>query len=475
MEIGIYSTTTGEKVSSTDAIRCKNYIPVLASTEYYLKGAGLSGIYGVFYYDSDKNFISSVTQVTNSITTPANACYMTFRCYVSYGTTYNHDVCINLSDSSRNGTYEPYQKFTLPLNLDSIKVKSHNIWDEEWENTSIDNSDGETRIANTGVISSKNKIRVFSGSTYYIKNGTINAMRIFLYNEGGTYIESVVLNPVNTTYTIPAGVGYINFQYVSTTSYNHDVCINLSSEFNGKYEPHGILTMTGGLKSAGSVYDEIKDGKYVKRIGEVDLGDLSWVYRSDRAVFSINEASMRIFVNGSKVVCDKYACTNASTVANMEDKSVGCIVHYNSNDLIVKDSSYSDAATFKAAMSGVMLNYELATPEEYDLVEPISTDYPVDKLGTERVISDTVPTPPFRADIEYHEANIKDIEVEGITDYLKREELTDELDKLQDIESGAQVNKIEHIQINGTEQTISNKTVNLPAYPTTLPASDVYS
>lgn len=45
--------------------------------------------------------------------------------------------------------------------------------------------------------------------------------------------------------------------------------------------------------------------------------------------------------------------------------------------------------------------------------------------------------------------------------------------KLTDIESGAQVNKIEKIKINGTEQTISNKEVNLPAYPTTLPASDV--
>lgn len=52
---------------------------------------------------------------------------------------------------------------------------------------------------------------------------------------------------------------------------------------------------------------------------------------------------------------------------------------------------------------------------------------------------------------------------------------TAEKTKLAGIAEGAQVNKIEHIQINGTEQTISNKTVNLPAYPTTLPASDVYT
>lgn len=123
-------------------------------------------------------------------------------------------------------------------------------------------------------------------------------------------------------------------------------------------------------------------------------------------------------------------------------------------------------------MSGVMLNYELATPITYDLAEPLRTDYIVDKLGTERVIAES-PICPFRADIHYYESNVKDIEIENMPQYLKREELTDELDKLQDIESGAQVNTIEHIKINGTEQTISNKTVNLPAYPTTLPASDV--
>lgn len=47
--------------------------------------------------------------------------------------------------------------------------------------------------------------------------------------------------------------------------------------------------------------------------------------------------------------------------------------------------------------------------------------------------------------------------------------------KLGGIEAGAEVNKIEKIKINGTEQTITNKEVNLPAYPTTLPASDVYT
>ena len=47
--------------------------------------------------------------------------------------------------------------------------------------------------------------------------------------------------------------------------------------------------------------------------------------------------------------------------------------------------------------------------------------------------------------------------------------------KLDSIASGAEVNIINAITVGGVSQSISNKVVDLPAYPTTLPASDVYS
>lgn len=51
---------------------------------------------------------------------------------------------------------------------------------------------------------------------------------------------------------------------------------------------------------------------------------------------------------------------------------------------------------------------------------------------------------------------------------------TAEKNKLSGIASNAQVNVLEGVKVDGTELPITNKTVNLPAYPTTLPASDVY-
>lgn len=40
--------------------------------------------------------------------------------------------------------------------------------------------------------------------------------------------------------------------------------------------------------------------------------------------------------------------------------------------LRIKNTAYTDAAAFKAAMSGVMLYYELATPVEKTLAQPVN-------------------------------------------------------------------------------------------------------
>lgn len=382
----------------------------------------------------------------------------------------------------------------------SLGITGFNQWDEEWEAGNIDNSGGNMNDGSTR-IRSKNYILVYSGKAYYFK--CTAKIAVACYDSSKTFLGWIQNNnyEIGTTQsffdshvvTIPDNCYYIRFNTVMTygTTYNHDICINISdASKNGTYEPYrkstiqlnlssfqvldsqgNVTTIEGGLKSAGSVYDEIVGNKYIKRVGSVDLGTLTWSsYGSSGDLFVTNSL---VLTGRQNILTTAYPTFNGTTLPTQGYISNN--TKNGKNSLWIRDSTYGTAADFKAAMSGVLLYYELATPIEYELAESIRTDYLVDKLGTERVISDTVPTPPFRADIEYHEANIKDIEIEGITEYLKREELTDELDKLDSIEEGAQENKIEHIQINGTEQAITNKTVNLPAYPTTLPASDVSS
>ena len=64
----------------------------------------------------------------------------------------------------------------------------------------------------------------------------------------------------------------------------------------------------------------------------------------------------------------------------------------------IVDSDYTDAATLKAALNGVMLYVELATPDEYELVNPIPNAIMVDENGTERAIGGHA---PFACDSNY--------------------------------------------------------------------------
>lgn len=102
----------------SDVINSKNYIPVLPNTQYYF-----TPHQGRDYccFDSEFNLIRDWTWFppnNTTFTTPSNCCYIKFRMTSYYGTTYNNDICINISDTSKNGTYEPYTKHTYPLDSD---------------------------------------------------------------------------------------------------------------------------------------------------------------------------------------------------------------------------------------------------------------------------------------------------------------------------------------------------------------------
>lgn len=105
----------GEFVSTPKYICSKNKTKVLPSTTYYIKAPVNMEILG---YDADGKFISRITSSlrNGTFTTASNMHYITFGSNtVDQLTTYNHNICINLSNPSRNGGYEPYKKYSYPL------------------------------------------------------------------------------------------------------------------------------------------------------------------------------------------------------------------------------------------------------------------------------------------------------------------------------------------------------------------------
>lgn len=132
-----------------------------------------------------------------------------------------------------------------------------------------------------------------------------------------------------------------------------------------------------GMRSAGSAYDEINflSQKAIKRIGVVDMGTLNWGYVSgDNGRFSANVDGIKIVPNHTKgnLVCSKYTTASVDDVYLHTTDKIIC-VHYKLEQVWVYDTAYTDAAAFKAAMSGVMLYYELATPVETAITPPLQT------------------------------------------------------------------------------------------------------
>ena len=116
-ESGSYDVETGEKVVNSNYTRNKNFIRVIPSSSIYFRATITIGAIYILFYDREQKYLSYTTGSNRIINIPSNCCYINIVWLNSeYGSkTYNHDICINLSDPSINGQYFPYEKHELDL------------------------------------------------------------------------------------------------------------------------------------------------------------------------------------------------------------------------------------------------------------------------------------------------------------------------------------------------------------------------
>ena len=325
----------------------------------------------------------------------------------------------------------------ISTTADEIKSVGFNAWDEEWEVGTIYPGTGIDQES-TSTIRSKNYNRMLPNTKYCLYSKSGKSMAVILYDEDKKFIDYWTndnLRGITTTsdtrfFRVMTYAGY-------GPTYNHDICIHLvhTGYRNGEYEPYeefrrslpiseikdseGNALFPNGLLSAGSVYDEITDTKAIKRIGMVDMGTLNWHITGKETVLINNIGVAKSVTENKSLLCSAYVTHRPAELYGTDKSGIAGPQYGYWNTICVYNSSYTDDATFKAAMSGVMLYYELAEPIEIDLPEPLNLDYEVSDFGTEEVISDT-PTTPLKADIIYqfnavdrireNSANIKKIE-----------------------------------------------------------------
>lgn len=288
----------------------------------------------------------------------------------------------------------------MSVNAASHDMVGFNAWDEEWEEGGIRDETGVNDDLSTGRIRSKNYIRVVPNTVYFANIAGANA-HIFCYDIDKTYLGHIDIVG-NSTFTTMDKTAFIRFRTNNTygNTYKNDICINLSwdGERDGDYEQYvkrsypldeslelrGIpkLDANNHLYYDGDTYEA--DGTVTRKYGIVDMGTLDWSFIS-----SPQWNCFSATVTGKKFVgeflCQRYT---QGIVYGTENEKV---IQANSSNAIIyiRDSSYSDVASFKSAMSGVMLVYELATPTTEE-ADPFQNPQVVDDFGTEEYVDAAV-------------------------------------------------------------------------------------
>ena len=136
-------------------------------------------------------------------TTPTNCVYIRASIPVSI-----NDICINLSDASRNGTYEPYWERTLALGLNSLACH-----DENNNAVTLNGLDGvgssyDEAVVENGMVTKivKRFAEVDLGSlTYSVSNNVFRAPISDIKKSASTSSIANIICPLYTA-TTPIGV-----------------------------------------------------------------------------------------------------------------------------------------------------------------------------------------------------------------------------------------------------------------------------
>lgn len=326
---------------------------------------------GILMYDiSDGSYISgfpSYGTVGKSFTLNKRT-KICIRIYATAATSASFVVSAMLNVGSTELPYAPYDGETYEV---TFGVVSANQWNEDWEQGVINVSNGNESSA-TNCIRSKTFSKAVPNAEYYVYCGAGSSrwyLGICWYDANQTFISGRYSN--RETVTAPANAAYFKItantsDYIYGGTYLNNIAINYPSTVT-TYNPHS---------------EELYGGSYNFVTGEltgewatVDPSTLSFTLKNNTA----NRQAWIGVVDGIKRVTDSSTPPNAKL---SEFKAVSyndtwlpyCVApDYGGGtdypDLVFcfPSNSYTTEAEVQAAMSGVQLVYELATPVTYHL------------------------------------------------------------------------------------------------------------
>lgn len=358
------SITLNGTATSASYIKISNLIPLHGT--FTLSGGERLGsnIYmrGLDY--NDNYAVRFNTQPNKSSTATVNSDRFLFYLYVSSNTTVNNvTVYPQLTKGSQVHSYIPYGKYGI-----EVETVGRNIWDEQWELGLYSIANGSKADSTTN-IRSKNYISCLPNTNYYLKANVGN--RVCFYDKNKNFI-SIDFDKQNTIFTTPSNCYYMTFNLGSAygTTYKNDVCLNISDDKNGEYQPHQSNTLVIELNAPlRSLPNGVKDIAYIKNnILYVDRKVGSRVFDGSEGwgtSTALHDGYMRFSLNAPPIKGQNRAMSNYFKIGNTSSTSVENLLEYrDTNVIFINTNVAQNLSGFKTWLSthNTQVDYELAEP-----------------------------------------------------------------------------------------------------------------
>ena len=258
---------------------------------------------------------------------------------------------------------------TNPNNV-SFKVAALNInWGSG--NMKKNNTTQTTSVGFLGFSANTN----FTGITGYFH--ILDLTEIF----GATKADEILAMETNQS---GSGVAYVKSIFPNDYyAYNAGTKTNASA-VNGT--PYLDYTTALGQTVYGGTLDVVSGVLTVDKV-IVDLGDLNWDYSSGIFINYTSGIDLHTNERGGYMLSDRYAHCGVASAGNMPNYSIQISGGVSASNMWVKNPDYTDKNTFKTAMSGAKVVYELA--DAYKQTIQLTPTQVQTLLGTNNIFADS--------------------------------------------------------------------------------------
>ena len=356
---------------------------LLPNTAYILTGAP-SGSSESSTYNLQVQGLGTTVKDTGSgasFTTGSDVSGLKLRVTVYQGASGGGKVfypMVRLSSVS-DATFAPYSNICPITGWTGVEVtdSTHNLFGGTYLGLVASGTADPTK----GIISSISGVKtalipIKGGMTYAVqKNGgnRFSVCESAKYPEVGDVVD-ILYNTqdqsanMSTVVTTSSSAKYL-LVYVSNAGDEAPVQVEFGSTVTTYAEGTSTTYPISWQTEAGTVYGgtlDVTTGLLTVTMANVDLGTLTWTEDSGLNAFVSDGLSGVIkkpatYYDVANCICENYVVVAREYISNKT-----LIVNVLGR-LCIRDTAYTDAATFKAAMSGVQLVYELATPQTYQL------------------------------------------------------------------------------------------------------------